>query len=149
MSQHAPVAARPQLGDRCDRCSALVRPQQRAQGVGRADRTARLLELEARVIARQLELPDALAALGPAAQRDARARERAVGRVVVDGREDARLERLAAEVRELPAGRRLELLLVFDGRAHPAPKTILDVRRHNIVTAPKQHGSQSPPATLR
>ena len=108
------MPARAKLCDRLERAAPLVRTQQRPQAVGRPGRAARLLELEARAVDGQLQLPDAPPALGAPAQRDARARERAVGGVVVDRGEDARLERLAAEVGELEALRRLELALVLD-----------------------------------
>ena len=77
-------------------------------------RAAARLELQPPRRARQLELPDALAVLGAAPQRDPEPRERAVGGVVVDGREDARLGRLSAERSEREVGRRLELQLLLE-----------------------------------
>ena len=72
------VPARAQLGDRArpgPRRWCVRRSARRLSG--RPCRAARLLELEPRAVDRQLELPDAAALLGAAAQGDARARERA------------------------------------------------------------------------
>src|SRR5579864_5103802 len=109
---------RAQLRHRLERPAPLVRTQQDAQTIGRPGRPARLLELEPGPVHGQLQLPDAAPALRPPAQRDAGARERAVGRVVVDRRENARLERLAAEIGEDEPLRRFELAFVLDGRLH-------------------------------
>jgi len=112
------VPARAQLGHRSDGAAPLVGAKQVAQRVGRPRRAASLLELKAGAVDRKLQLPDALATLGAAPERDAGAREGAVCGVVIDGREDAWFERLAAEVRELEPARRLELSLVLHGRLH-------------------------------
>ena len=75
---------------------AQVRDEQRLHLLRRLDRAARLLQLEPRVRGRQLQLPGAEPALGAPAEGDPRAGERAVGDVVVDRGEDARLERVTA-----------------------------------------------------
>ena len=112
------AAARPQLRDRRDRTVAEMRREQRLHLLRRLGRPARLLQLEAEAVRRQLQLPDAAAALGAPAERDPRARERVAGHVVVDGREHARLERAAAQRGELEAVRRLELALMLGSDVH-------------------------------
>src|SRR6185312_11519093 len=101
------VPPRSQLGDRRQVASARVRAEQGSQAVGGAARAAGLLDLDPGAVDRQLQLPDALPALGAPPQGDARTCERVVSGVVVDRRENARLERLAAEIRELESGRSL------------------------------------------
>jgi hypothetical protein len=112
------MTPRPKLRNRLERRSPFVRTQQGTKPIGRSGRPARLLDLEARAADRKLQLPDAAPALGASAQRDARAGERAADRVVVDRCEDARLERLPAEVGELESLWRFELALVLECRLH-------------------------------
>ena len=59
------------------------------------------LELELLAVGRERQLPNAAAVAGPAAERDARERKRPAGYVVVDGRDDRRLEWRSTE-RGLP-----------------------------------------------
>src|SRR5579862_8736592 len=137
-----------------------MRAEQSTKPVRRPAGAAGLLDLDPRPVDRQLELPHALPALRTPAKRDPRARERMVGGVVVDGREDTRLERLAAEVWKLEAGRRLELALVFDRGFHQAAEDNggrpPDRLRHRIVTsrlpiaaARRPRLAADPPWTLR
>ena len=74
-------------------------------------RSAVLLELESRAVGRKRQLPDAAALAGPAAERDARERKRPAGYVVVDGRDDRRLERRSAERGQPRASRTAEPFL--------------------------------------
>ena len=109
---------RPKLGHRLERAAPFVRAQQAAQPLRWPDRAAGLLELETGAVDGKLQLPDAPPPLRPPPQRDARAREGAIGRVVVDRGEDAGLEGLAAEVGELEPLRCLQLALVLHGGLH-------------------------------
>ena len=72
-----------------------------------------MLELEPGVAARQLQLPGAGAVLDAVPERDAVSRQPQVVRVVVGGGQDARRERLAAQLGQDEAlgGRELELAL--------------------------------------
>ena len=70
------------------------------------------------VLGRELQLPDAVAVLDPAAECDARSRQRSARHVVVDGREDPRFERPAAERRQPEADRSIELPLMLARRLH-------------------------------
>ena len=90
--------------------------------LGWARGTARHLELEARRPARQLQLPETLRLLDPAAQRDAGAREPHVIGVGVRRREDARRERLAVELGQAKARRRRQLHLALDRLLHGASR---------------------------
>ena len=79
------------------------------------------LELEPRLALRQLQLPEPLSVLDPVPQRDAAARQPVVGRVVVGRDEEARLDRLAAELGkpELLARPKLHLALERLADRHP------------------------------
>ena len=107
------AAARAQLGDALERPVPEVRVEELEQLLGRLPRAPRRLELEPRVVGGELQLPDTAPALDAAPEGDARGRERASGHVVVDGGEDARLERPAAERRQPEADRSVELALVL------------------------------------
>ena len=109
---------RAQLGDALERTMPQVGSEQLEHRPRRLPRTTLLLELEARALGRELELPDAVAVFGTAPERDACSRERPAGHVVVDGGEDARIERPAAERREPEADRSIELALVLARRPH-------------------------------
>src|SRR5207245_902415 len=100
----------------------------------------RLLDLQAAVLGRELELPERVAVLDAAADRDAHPGERPSRHVVVGRREDAALERLAVEFGEDVSGRRLELDLCLGGDAHrvtldgPARASQLFQDRYRIDT---------------
>ena len=64
------VPPRAQLGDGRDCVVPDVCAEQRLQRVRRPGRAARFLDLGRGVVARQLQLPDAAAALGASPQRD-------------------------------------------------------------------------------
>ena len=70
----------------------------------------------------QLQLPEPLPVLDPVPQRDAATRESVVGRVVVGGDEDARLDRLAAELGQLELARRPQLHLALES-SRESPST--------------------------
>ena len=105
---------RPQLRDGRELAAEQGRAEQRGD-LRRRRRPAARLELEPAGGARELQLPDALAVLRAAAQRDPEPRERAVAGVVVDGGEDARLGGLSAQRLERELRRRLELQLLLQG----------------------------------
>ena len=109
---------RPELGYALERPAAQVGVQEGEQLLGRLPRPSLGLELEARVVGRELELPDAAAVLGAAPERDASVRQRPAGDVVVDGGEDPGRERATAERRQPEAGRRVELELMLTCRPH-------------------------------
>ena len=109
---------RPQLGYALERPAAQMGVEEGEQLLGRLPRPSFGLELETRVVGRELELPDAVAVLGAAPQRDAHRRQRPAGHVVVDGGEDPRRERPAAERRQPEAGRSVELELMLTCRPH-------------------------------
>ena len=67
---------------------------------------------------------------------------------MVDRREDARLERLAAEIGELEALWRFQLALVFDRRLHGGDNTA-QPRRSEIVTGSSQAVNASGPTPGR
>src|SRR5206468_5946794 len=75
-------------------------------------------ELEAGGTVRGLELPETLAVLDAMAQREPVAREPVVGRVVVGRDEEARLDRLSAQLGECEVLPGRELDLPLDGLAH-------------------------------
>ena len=77
------------------------------------------LDLRAGVVAaRELQLPARKPVLDASSQRQPCAGERSVGCVVVGRGEDARLDRLAVERRQLEAAAWLELALAFQRRPH-------------------------------
>ena len=89
--------------------------EERAQLLGRLDGRAGLLELEPRAPVRQLQLPQALAVLNAVTQGDPAAGEPVVGRVVIGGDEEPRLDRLTAELRQPERVARAQLHLALDG----------------------------------
>src|SRR4051794_19430703 len=117
--------------------------QKGEQILGRLPRPSLCLELEARVVGRKLELPDAAAVLGAAPERDAAVRQRPAGHVVVDGGEDPRLKRTTAERRKPEAGRRVELELVLVCRPHTSTIGPGTPNRRALPAAP---ASAWPPA---
>src|SRR4029077_17776462 len=93
------AAAGTELGDPFERPMPQMRVQEVQYFLRGRFRASVRLQLEPRVLRRELELPDAASVLGAATQSDSRGGERAAGDVVVDGGEDARLERGAAQRR--------------------------------------------------
>src|ERR1051326_8406205 len=91
-----------------------MRDEERPEPRRGSCRPSRDGDLRPSVLARQLQLPDRLAVLDAAAKRDASAGERTRGRVMVRRGEDAKLEWLTSERRQLKIGRRLELELTFE-----------------------------------
>ena len=93
-----PLAPGAKARDRQQLGAAQVTGEQPEQLGRRLHRGAFSLELEPRPGLRQLQLPEALAVLHPVPQRDPAARQPVVGAVVVGRDEEARLDRLAAEL---------------------------------------------------
>ena len=112
------ASPRAQLGDGLERPAAQMSLEKLQERTRRLHGTALLLELEERLLGGELQLPDGPAALGTAQKRDPGRRERAARHVVVDGREDARLERQAAERRQPETGRSVELELMLTSCPH-------------------------------
>ncbi len=112
------LAPRLEAGDGNERAVPEVRGEERGHLDRRPCRRPLELELDPRDTPRKLELPDAGAVLDPMPERDAVAREREVGRVVVRRDERPRRERLTAELREDEAGGRVELQLTLDVLLH-------------------------------
>lgn len=112
-------APRAQARDGHELVAAHVGAQHPEQLVRRRSRTAGHLELEPREPARELQLPETLPVLDPVAQRDAVLGEPVRPCVVVGRDEDARLERVAAQLGQLEGAVGLQLHLAFEVSADP------------------------------
>ena len=106
------LAARAEPGDRDELPAPGHCREQCASSAGGRPPTL-LLQLQSCRAVGKLELPEALSVLHAVAEREAAPREPVVGRVVVGRDEDARLDRLAAELGELErvAGGQFQLAL--------------------------------------
>ena len=117
------LAPRAQARDRRERGAAEVAGQQHEQVFRRRLGRTGMLELQPRQTARELQLPQPLAVLEPVSQRHSSAREAVVRRVVVGRDEEARLDRLTAELGQAELLARTELHLALDrfpNRHHPS-----------------------------
>ena len=117
-------ATGPETRDRHQRGTTKLRDEQFQHVVRRRAGPAVGLELEPRIASQQLQLPAPLPVLDPVSQRDAAAREPMVGRVVVRGDEETRLDRLAAELGELELACCPQLHLALERLADRHPPSV-------------------------
>ena len=115
------LTARPEARHGHGRATAQEGHQQTGQLLGWPRRRPGRLELDPCGTVRELQLPEPRAVLDPVPEGDAVPGEHEVRGVVVRGDEDARRQRLTAQLRHHEIGRRDELQLVLDGLLHRRP----------------------------